>query len=157
MKRKHLLRTCGLILGVAALAACSRFQNDFSQFHAMPERNWGYYYHLIFDIVPEDSVVTGQLDLVVCHTNDYPFSNLYVEVTESANGHTLKCDTVSVELADVYGNWLGSGLGTSFQRRVTLEPRFTVTDSARVRIRHVMRVDPVPELEQIGVIFTTKL
>lgn len=68
----------------------------------------------------------------------------------------VACDTVSVELADIYGTWLGSGLGTSFQRRVTLNPAFTVADSARVRVRHVMRVDPVPELEQIGIIFTAE-
>lgn len=148
--RRLLLPLCTLAV---ALTACDRHLNDYSCFHNIPADGWGYYHHLLFDVVPTDSVVTGKLDMVVRHDNDYPFSNLYVEViTESPHGPT-RCDTLSVELADVYGNWLGSGPGTSFQRSVTLNPHFTVTDSARVRIRHVMRIDPVPHIEQIGLIF----
>ncbi len=143
-----------LIAAIIAVAlGCSRHADDYSRFYDIPDRSWGYYNHLLFDICPEDSVVAGRLDLVVRHTNDYPFSNLYVEVTTEAAGQPTRCDTVSVELADVYGNWLGSGLGTSFQRSVTLDPHFVIADSARVRVRHVMRLDPVAELEQIGVIF----
>lgn len=134
-------------------AACSRHADDYSRFHDMPGHEWGFYHHLLFDVVPEDSIVTGELQVVVRHTNDYPFSNLYLEmICEQPGRHTL-CDTLSIELADIYGNWLGSGLGTSFQRAVTVNPRFTVTDSAHIRLRHVMRVDPVPEIEQIGIIF----
>ncbi|MDE6315874.1 MAG: gliding motility lipoprotein GldH [Muribaculaceae bacterium] len=142
-----------LIIAAMAGAACSRHADDYSRFHDIPDRRWGFYHHLIFDMTPEDSVVTGELQLVVRHTNDYPFSNLYLEMTCRQPGGATSCDTLSVELADIYGNWLGSGLGTSFQRAVTVNPHFTVCDSAHIRLRHVMRVDPVPEIEQIGIIF----
>ena len=135
------------------LYSCDRYADDFSDFRSIPPEGWGYYNRLIFDIVPEDSIVTGTLDLVVRHDNDYPFSNLYVEVSTVTPGAPVRRDTVSVELADTYGNWLGSGLGTSFQKSVRLADRFTVTDSARVSVRHVMRVDPVLHIEQIGLIF----
>lgn len=138
----------------AALASCSRHDNDFSGFHNIPAEGWGYYRHLIFTHVPADSIVTGNVDLVVRHNNDYPFSNLYVEVTYDQPGRHTVCDTVSVELADIYGNWYGNGPGTSFQRKVRLAEGLTVHDSLHIRLRHVMRIDPVPDIEQIGIIFT---
>lgn len=141
------------IIAITAATACSRHADDYSKFHDMPGRKWGFYHHLIFDVTPEDSVVTGQLQLVVRHTNDYPFSNLYLEMICEVPGQKVRCDTLSIELADVYGNWLGNGLGTSFQRAVTVDPQFTIRDSTRIRLRHVMRIDPVPEIEQIGIIF----
>lgn len=138
----------------AAVSGCSGYSNSYSHFHDIPGQNWGYYHQLLFDIVPEDSLVTGQLQLVVRHTNDYPFSNLYVECSREESGRIISSDTISVELADIYGNWLGTGLGTSFQRAVVIDPELTVTDSVRIRVRHIMRVDPVREIEQIGIIFT---
>ena len=45
------------------------------------------------------------------HDQQYPFSNIYLFVDFTfPNGRMLK-DTLSCELADDRGNWLGSGFG----------------------------------------------
>lgn len=154
MRDLTLLKILCACLIMAGAASCSRHENDFSSFHNFSDEGWGYYHHLIFNHVPADSIVTGDVDLIVRHNNDYPFSNLYVEVTYDQPGQHTVCDTVSVELADIYGSWYGSGPGTSFQRRVRLASGLTVHDSLHIRLRHVMRIDPVPDIEQIGIIFT---
>ncbi len=141
-------------MAVAALAAagCSRHLNDFSQFATLPEQGWAYNDTLSFN-ADIDSVATGTLQIAVRHTNDYPYRNLYVEVTiPEADGSLLR-DTVDLRLSDVYGNWLGSGLGTSFQCAGTIDRKVTLRRGAHITVRHVMRPDPVTDIEQVGLLF----
>lgn len=151
------LRLSALAAVAVTAAACSRHANDYSAFYSVPPQGWDYHTALRFTPAPEDSLVSGRLDLAVRHTNNYPYRNLYLELSYvSPADSTRHCDTLNVELADAFGNWHGSGLGTSFQHRVTISPRFTVAAAGTpLRLRHVMRPDTVAQLEQIGLIFTS--
>ena len=144
-----------LILSAMAwlASACSRHLDDFSEFAELPSAGWAYADTLTFT-ADVDSVTTGSLQLAVRHTNDYPYRNLYVEVTVADSSGIALRDTVDLRLCDLYGNWLGSGLGTSFQASVTVAENLTVTQGATIIVRHVMRPDPVPHIEQVGVLFT---
>ncbi len=97
------------------------------------------------------------MSLAVRHTNGYPYRNLYLEVSypDRDSNSTLMRDTVNVELADIYGNWHGSGLGTSFQFSMTLNDNFLLSDrSSEIRVRHIMRPDPVTDIEQVGIVLS---
>jgi len=138
--------------------ACSYNPDDYSCFSNIdPDDGWAYGRSFVY--MPEigDSMARGSLALMVRHTNDYPYSNLWVEVESHRpvdGGHVeLHRDTFCIELADVYGNWFGSGLGTSFQKVDTVYADFVMTDGAPLRLRHVMRPDTVIGIEQVGFIF----
>lgn len=153
-----------LLSAAAALllcAACSYNPNDYSCFSNIDaSRGWKYGTKFIYLPEISDSLAHGQLALMVRHSNDYPFSNLWVELESqqsSDSGHiVLLRDTFCIELADTYGNWLGSGLGTSFQKVDTIYADFDLANGSPLKLRHVMRPDVVKGIEQIGLIFSAK-
>lgn len=143
LSSKVLIAASALMLG-----ACSYNQNDYSCFGNVPSEGWTA--DKTFEFVPEtaDSIVEGSLSIFVRHTNNYPYSNLWVEL-ESPE----RRDTFCIELSDVYGNWHGTGAGTSFQLRDTVMPRFKLLRGVPMRLRHIMRPENVTGLEQVGIIF----
>ena len=54
-------------------------------------------------------------------------------------------------LADIYGRWLGSGFGSSYQREITLKPRADIDLTRPVDVRHIMRLDTLRNIERIGI------
>lgn len=60
---------------------------------------------------------------------------------------------MNVRLADIYGRWFGHGLGTSYQITDTLPGRVELCRGTRVVLRHLMRVDTLSGIEQVGVSF----
>ncbi len=89
--------------------------------------------------------------MVIRHTASYPYSNVWLEVSYPA-ADSISPDTLNMVLADDYGNWLGRGLGLSFQRVDTLPHTVKLTSPASVSLRHIMRTDRLTDIEQAGLI-----
>jgi len=145
-----LVMTFALLL--AGLCACTSPER--SDFQSLPSDGWAYGDTIRFfaqgvDTIPAD----GALALAVRHTNGYPYSNLWLEITIPQADTTL-VDTVDIRLADPFGQWYGKGIGVSYQRVDTVYPRINIKPCAPVTLRHIMRVDTLAEIEQIGLIFT---
>ena len=66
---------------------------------------------------------------------------------------SLPPDTLNILLADAFGNWQGRGLGLSFQRVDTVLHNLTLKTPTTLSLRHIMRSDRLPDVEQIGLIF----
>lgn len=136
-------------------AACDSSRYEDADFRTIPAGGWAYGDTLSFEPGLEDSVVNGRLAVSVRHTSAYIFENLWLEVTVPAAGCDTaeRVDTVNVRLADTYGKWLGRGSGVSYVRTDTLPVRYVIQRGHPVTVRHIMRVDTVADLEQIGVVF----
>lgn len=149
----------------AALTACKPEFDDHSAFCALPADGWAYGDTVAFEVRKAAAPSHGRLALVVRHTDSYAYGNLWLEVSYPQRGtvrpdsvaaaaDTLVRDTVNVVLADDYGRWLGRSSGVSHIVTDTLSAAYEYSDSlARVYVRHIMRCDRLPDLEQIGVIF----
>ena len=142
-----LLAICFMTLG----SACSR-SAETGQFRAVDSSCWRYGDTLSYNIATADSVWHGDIAIVVRHAASYPFSNLWLEIGYPPND-SIKPDTLDIVLADDFGNWLGRGLGLSFQRTDTVVRGVTVTSPADFYVRHIMRSDCLSDIEQIGLIF----
>lgn len=150
-----------LLLPATLLAACSCSYNpnSYSCFSDIdPIEGWSYARTFVYLPKIADSIADGRLELLVRHTNDYPYSNLWVEVEShapAAGGHIeLRRDTFCITLADIYGNWQGRGQGTTFEKIDTLYIDHRLINGAPMRLRHVMRPERVEGLEKVGLIFT---
>ncbi len=156
MSRNNRLTFAG-VLAAVALASCSYSPNSYSCFSSIdPATGWAYGESYVYMPDIQDSIAAGRLALLVRHTNDYPFSNLWVEVQSQqpqGQGVQVVTDTFCIALADVYGNWLGRGTGATIEKLDTLYTDFTVIDGAPLRLRHIMRPDRVEGLEKVGFIF----
>lgn len=133
-------------------AACVDHERYYGDFRSIDPEGWAYDSPVAFAPELRDSVVTGNLALSVRHTNRYPYSNIYVEVTVG-DSTALRRDTFNIILADEFGRWFGRGIGTDFQLSDTLYRRLTLTAPATISVRHVMRNDLLPDIEQIGITF----
>lgn len=132
---------------------CSPAGNSFSNYEFLPQDGWHYGDTIVFRPEIADSTAIGVLTLSLRHTNDYAYSNLWLEVSVRDSSRQLT-DTFNVVMADRLGRWLGRGIGTDFQSTDTIAPRIRVNRDTEIRVRHIMRVDNVRDVEQIGIVFT---
>lgn len=144
-------RLLPLIIIVLTVTACSVTPGDYSRFTNLPESGWVYGDTIRFTPDSIDPASSKSLSVAIRHNNDYEYSNLWLEVTYLTADSLTRRDTMSMELADVYGHWLGKGMGSSYQVEASVPGRVNLAQGSDVEIRHVMRVDTLRGIEQIGV------
>lgn len=153
------MKSCvsAIIISVAAagLAGCGAdVVNSYSDFHTLPDWGWRYTDVEEFTVTHRDSVASGALMVALRHRGDYPYMDVCLEVEQADSaGVVSRCDTVTIPLADRFGKWRGSGVGTSFQIVDTVGVIKNHTTGGKVRIRHLMRRDTLPGINQVGVFF----
>ncbi|MDE7397767.1 MAG: gliding motility lipoprotein GldH [Muribaculum sp.] len=127
-------------------------QREFSQFVTLDTDGWVYNdsVRIIADL--PDSTAIGTLLIHTCHDDDYVYANLWVEVSYPGNdsARTLCRDTFNLPLANKYGQWLGKGFGTTFQTTDTVAADYILLRGDTLVLRHVMRVDTLGHISQIG-------
>lgn len=134
---------------VAVLAIGCRQQADDACFVAVDATGWDY--GNVAEFHPADSVWKGNVALLIKHTTAYPYSNLWLEVTYPG----LRTDTLNITLADDFGNWRGKANGLSVTTTDTIAHGLTLNNGT-IKLRHVMRTDRLPQIEQIGMVFISQ-
>jgi gliding motility-associated lipoprotein GldH len=137
---------------ILCLGACALRHNDYSEFKDIDSEGWQYGDTLTFKPTITDSLADGKLMLAVRHSNAYQYANLWLEISYPM-ADTIIADTINVKLADVYGRWYGKGLGVSFQKSDTLSRNFKLHRDTPIKLRHIMRVDTLSAIEQVGITF----
>lgn len=141
------------LIAAGILGACDRPQFRLSQWHTVGDAGWRYNDTLAFNKDSADTLPVGRMVIGVRHTAAYPYSNLWIELSYLTADSLPAADTVEIKLADAFGHWYGSGTGASYQLTDTVVPHHSVLPSSQVRLRHIMRMDTVPEIEQMGISF----
>lgn len=136
------------IAPVLLVAACSG-SDGASEWMSIADARWPYGDTLVFNADRADSLQVDEVVMTVRHTDGYAYANVWLEMAYF-NADSLVADTFNVALADEFGHWRGSGNGVTFQFSDTLRPSRTVDIASPLRLRHVMRVDTLTEIEQIG-------
>lgn len=140
----------GLLL--AAASACHRVDDGHSEWQTLPSEGWAYGDTLVFNADSADTLRARDIIISLRHTDAYPYANLWLELSY-ASGDTIVADSVNIAVADEFGRWLGSGNGASMQLEDTIRTRYRVSPGSPLRLRHILRVDTLRELDQIGVSF----
>lgn len=137
------------------LCSCDKPTAVPATFVTIPDSEWHYDRALRFNAAGD---TLGQVEAVaisVRHTNDYPYSNLWLEMAYNS-GDSLVADTFNLRLADEYGKWLGAGSGPVVMLTDTVRPRHIPDVASGYAVRHIMRIDVLPDVEQIGLTYVTK-
>lgn len=147
LRRLHI----GLVAAAALLSgACTPQPEAYSEYATLGKHGWAYDDTLVF--VPRiPPAVEGRLSVGLRHNGDYPYRNLWLEVTTPIDSTHARRDTLSVELADKYGRWRGTGIGALRQIELRVAPHVRVDSAARILVRHIMRLDTLPDIEQVGI------
>lgn len=146
MRHAFLVTIIMLVLG-----SCTGGED--SIFHNIPEQGWAYRDTLSFAPMQGQ----GTLLLAVRHDAAYPYSNLWLEVSarDPRKGVILR-DTVNLRLSDRFGRWLGKGFGGSYQLEVPVSGSVSLDSASVVNVRHIMRLDTVRGLDQVGIRLSSK-
>jgi len=138
-----------LVVTVACTGA-----GGYTGYKEIPDTGWPYGDDCDYAVSTGDSVATGRLLLSITHDNSYEYSNLWVEVTYDDADNVHHVDTVNVAMCDALGNWYGKGLPGHYQFTDTLTRHaVALADSSVVKVRHIMRVDTLTGISQIGIRF----
>ncbi len=160
MTRFPVLSLLTATLTTVVLAACSPKSPDPGEFVDIDTEGWVYGKALIFTpgadtayertvLHPDSIILESQVELNLRHSNAYAYANIWLEMTYPS-GDTMFADTINMTLADSYGKWLGKGIGPSYQISDTISTRRRINDNPKISIRHIMRVDTLREVEQLG-------
>ena len=123
-------------------------------FKAIAAEGWAYGERFEFNPEYADSVGYTGIAVAIRHNNDYPYSNLWLELKSPVPGSdAMRIDTIDLEMADVYGHWYGRGAAMSYIIVDTLPGRYYYDRQRPMSLRHIMRVDTVPDLTQVGLLF----
>ena len=142
------------VILMTVMLACSPDPNRYSSYHDISLADgWAYTDTLNYIPVHTDSVTTGEYWICVRHSNNYPYANLWLEMTYDDAAGLHHTDTVNMTLADTYGNWQGQRLGLHYQHKVKVTERVGHVIGTPVRLRHIMRVDTMREIDLVGVEF----
>lgn len=89
--------------------------------------------------------------IVVRNNNDYEYSNIWLRLDYSCR-ESVHTDTLNFRLADDFGNWLGNGIGGSYQRSDTVLRAIPLDPTKEIKVSHIMRTDTLGGIEQLGII-----
>lgn len=133
------------------MTACVDPQAQRSQWQTLPSSGWAYVDTLQFDSVPR-TWTPRSIELSVRHSGAYEYANLWVELRYKSGGQAV-ADTFDVRLCDEFGRWYGHGTGASLQLTDTITPRYRMDAASPVKLRHIMRMDTLTDIEQIGIAY----
>ena len=152
------------VLAIVALACGitgSRGNGDdnyFSAFAGFGPDGWLYSEPVTMSVdTLRDSIARdGILLLSLRHTDGYEYSNLWLELSYINEDTTVVADTLNLILADNYGRWNGHGSGPSLQITDTVSKSFTLRRGMELKLRHIMRLDTLANIERVGIVYITK-
>jgi gliding motility-associated lipoprotein GldH len=122
----------------------------------VPKNAWDYQFKPSFKFDITDTTATYNLYFLVRHTEAYQFSNIWLQVYSKQPGDsTFIKSRIEVPLAEPSGKWLGRGMGEIWEQRMPITRNdnpmvFKKTGTYEIRFEQNMRINPLPEVLQIG-------
>ena len=106
-----------------------------------------------FEIVIKDTTLDYQSGILIRNSGDYAYQNLWLFVTEIAPDSTITCDTIEYYLADNYGRWLGSGIGSLYTNIYYYKEELHYSQEGvyKYEIRQGMREDELRGITNVGI------
>lgn len=150
--KRFLIRFIFATAFLTGLTACQ--QNAlYERLHNIPEAKWQRTFIPSFAFNISDTNAFYKVYVVVRHTNKYPYRNVWMNVGVQQPQDSMRVQQFELPLA-ASDKWLGVGMDDVFERRVLLFPRpvkFPHAGEVKFTLQHTMRLDPLPELLQVGI------
>ncbi len=135
-----MLKKAGILFIILIGIGCAD-DMAYSSFKTIPDGKWHRDSALAFEVEATDTTQAHTFYLYVRNDDDYPYSNLFLIADFTGPDGTSQRDTLEYEMADVQGNWLGSGLGSVKESKLGYKKDvvFPVTGVYTISVTHAMR------------------
>jgi gliding motility-associated lipoprotein GldH len=123
---------------------------------ALPGNEWSYVTRPSFKFEIKDTTSLYNLYFIIRHTDAYPFSNIWISIyTKQPGDSTFQKSRIEIPLAETSGKWLGRGMGEILEQRMPITRNdnpmiFQKPGMYEIRFEQNMRVNPLPEILQLG-------
>jgi len=155
--RLNMLKTFVLILLLATTMAACGTSPYYQKQSGIPDAAWSHDFQPEFEVTIPDSSFQYITYIIIRHGADYPFSNLWVDMSIK-NPEADKFESgkkLEVPLADVTGKWLTKGHSGIWEHRIPipakLAPDYSKAGTYTIKLKQIMRQDPLPAVINIGI------
>lgn len=148
-KMRHTIFIIPLV--VLLLTSCQRMA-VYSDFHSLPPHGWHEDSILTYTMNDLDTSATYEIQILLRHTSQYPYQNLWLFVDEYAGNMHIQRDTIEAMLADDYGRWLGNGINRyALPLMYEADYHFISKDNSRLTIQQGMRTEWLTGITDVGI------
>jgi gliding motility-associated lipoprotein GldH len=140
-----------LIFCASIFGACNKdvvFEKNVS----IPDYKWDLNNLVALDAEISDTTVPYNIYINVRNASGYQYSNLFLFMTTGLPDGSSARDTLELTLADESGRWLGEGMGDLRDNRLLFKKKFFFPEQGTYRfsLQQAMRVNPLPEIADVG-------
>jgi gliding motility-associated lipoprotein GldH len=150
---RNLIGILVLVLSIGFLSSCS-LDVVYEQMEEIDPSGWDYKDPVTFNFTAPDTTNKYNLIFDIRITPDYGYQNLwlFIETTEP-DGFT-HTDSVNCPMSFPDGKWIGSGTGNMIDTPVLIHRsfKFTKLGDYQFKVKHGMRNDALPNVQNLGVI-----
>jgi len=139
-----------IFLAISGIISCSH-NEIFFEYRSFENSVWNRDNPAVFQVNIEDNSLPYNISLELRNNNSYPFSNIWLFIDYKTSDGVSRRDTVSAELADVYGKWHGNGLSL-YNLSIPYETSFLYPDTGTYTysISQGMRENTLKGISDIG-------
>lgn len=125
---------------------------EYQKKYEIADNSWSYPDSLNFNFNIEDTTRIYNLFLEVEHQDNYSFQNLYTQIHTKFPGGERLSETLSLELADKAGNWMGGCSGSTCTLLIPIQQNafFNAEGSYEITIEQYMRKNPIDGIISIS-------
>jgi gliding motility-associated lipoprotein GldH len=156
MMRTGYLKIAIVFVFALTLSACIVKSPYYQKQVGIPGTQWSSKFQPKFSIDIPDTNHNYITYLLIRHTDDYPYSNIWINMKIKAPGEPSFDTTIKIEkqLADASGKWLAKGMGNIREHKIPLSfkeiPPFTKAGNYIIQLEQIMRNDPLPCVLNVG-------
>jgi len=146
-----------LILMVLGIISCSP-KEVFFEYHSFANDKWNRNDTAVFNVEITEKSQAYDVSIELRNNDAYPFSNIWLFVDYKLPNGKIRTDTVTADLADIYGKWYGKGMSL-YNLSIPYETAvlFPDTGTYTYSIRQGMRDDPLKGISDIGLKVSKKV
>lgn len=118
----------------------------------IPEASWSYDNKPTFEVAISDTVSQYNLYVNLRHTNNYPYSNMWLLIyTTLPSGNKMERRT-ELPLADKQGKWYGKDSGSIINQQILIQSNAIMPEAGtyRFEFEQNMRVNPLTDVLSVG-------
>lgn len=143
------------LLGLVLLASCKP-SPVYQKYVSIPNHAWDYSFKPTFDIKITDTQSLYNIYFLIRHTHAYPKSNIWLDITTMKPNGTSVDSRIEVPLAEPNGKWMGRGMNEIWEQRMPITRndapmRFQDTGTYTLKMAHINRLNPMPEILDVGI------
>jgi len=148
---RTLRKLINIVLIVLLFASCTGDAVFFS-YRPVNETGWNKDSVFTFDVQIEEPAHLYNLYINTRNRGEYPYQNLWLFVREITPDSVITNDTIEFYLADEFGKWLGSGVGSVYNMPVVYKQNYKFAKKGvyRFEIQQGMRDSILAGINDVG-------